>query len=65
MESDLLGLDLSVLDVDLVSNEDDGDVLTDTNEIFVPLGHILVGNAGAHIEHNNSAIAANAIEYCG
>jgi len=65
VESDLLGLDLSVLDVDLVSNKDDGDVLADTDEILVPLGHILVGDAGAHIEHDNGAISANAISFCG
>ena len=31
VESDLLGLDLSVLDVDLVADKDDGDVLTDSD----------------------------------
>ena len=65
VESDLLGLDLSVLDVDLVSNKDDGNVLADTDEILVPLGHVLVGDAGAHIEHDNGAISANAINVCG
>jgi hypothetical protein len=65
VEVDLLGLDLTVLDVDLVSNKDDGNVLADTDEILVPLGHILVGDAGAHIEHDNGAISANAISFCG
>jgi hypothetical protein len=45
VESNLLGLDLSVLNIDLVSNENDGDVLTDSDEILVPLGDILVGNS--------------------
>ena len=31
MESDLLGLDLSVLDVDLVADENDRDVFTDSD----------------------------------
>ena len=61
VESDLLGLDLSVLDVDLVSNKDDGNVLADTDEILVPLGHILVGDAGAHIEHDDSALTLDAV----
>ena len=65
MESDLLGLNLAVLHVDLVSNKDDRDVLANTDEILVPLGHILVGDAGAHIEHDNGAISANAISFCG
>ena len=33
VESDLLSLDLSVLDIDLVSNQDDRNVLTDSDEI--------------------------------
>jgi hypothetical protein len=60
VEGDLLGLDLAVLHVDLVSNKDDGNVFADANEILVPLGHVLVGDAGAHIEHNDGAVSANA-----
>lgn len=33
VESDGLGLDLALLDVDLVAAEDDGDVLADADEI--------------------------------
>lgn len=33
MEGDRLGLDLALLDVDLVTAEDDGDVLADTDEV--------------------------------
>ena len=33
MESDGLGLDLALLHVDLVAAEDDGDVLTDTDQV--------------------------------
>jgi hypothetical protein len=33
VECDGLGLDLALLDVDLVTAEDDGDVLADTDEI--------------------------------
>ena len=33
MEGDSLGLDFSLLDVDLVTAEDDGDVLTNTDEV--------------------------------
>ena len=60
VESDLLGLDLAVLHIDLVSDENNGNVLADTDEILVPLGDILVGDAGAHIEHNDGAVSANA-----
>jgi hypothetical protein len=60
VEGDLLGLDLSVLDVDLVANQDNWDVLTDSDEILVPLGNVLVGDSGADIEHDDSAVTANA-----
>ena len=33
MEGDGLGLDLALLHVDLVAAEDDGDVLTDTDQV--------------------------------
>ena len=59
VENNLLGLNFAVLNVDLVSNENDRNVLADTDEILVPLGHILVGDAGAHIKHDDSAISAN------
>jgi len=61
VESDLLGLDFTVADVDLVADEDDGDGLTDTGEILVPLGDVRVGDAGAHVEHDDTALAANIV----
>lgn len=53
MEGDLSGLYLSVFGVDLswcvgnylVSDENDRDVLTDSGEILVPLGDVLVGDS--------------------
>lgn len=60
MESDLLGLHLSVLDVNLVANENDGDVLANSDEILVPLGNVLVSDSRADVEHDDSAIASNA-----
>ena len=60
VESDLLGLDLSVLHIDLVSDQDNWDVLTDSDEILVPLGDILVGDSSAHIEHDDTAVTSNA-----
>jgi hypothetical protein len=62
VESDLLGLDLAVLHVDLVSDEHNGNVLADAHKILVPFGHILIGDARAHIEHNNGAVATDAKE---
>jgi len=42
MESDGLGFDFALLDIDLVAAENDGDALADTNKITVPVGDVLV-----------------------
>lgn len=42
MEGDGLGLDLALLDIDLVTGENNGDVLADTDEITCEWG-VLVG----------------------
>ena len=57
MEDDGLGLDLAVLDVDLVAAQHDGDVLTDAHEVAVPVGHILVRDARRHVKHDHRALA--------
>ena len=60
MESDLLCLNLAVLNINLVTNKDNGNILANTDEILVPLGNVLVGDARAHIKHDNGAVATNA-----
>ena len=57
VEHDGLGLDLAVLDVDLVAAQHDGDVLADAHEVPVPVGHVLVGHPGSHVEHDDGALA--------
>ncbi len=61
VEGDLLSLDLSVTHVDLVTDEDDGDAFANTGEIFVPLGHVGVSDTGAHIEHDDTTVAADVV----
>lgn len=60
VECDLLGLDLAILDVHLVSTEDDGNVHAYTNNISVPVGNILVCHAGSDVEHDDGALALDA-----
>ena len=62
MEGDLLGLNLSVLNIDLIAYQDNRDVFTNSDQVLVPFGHILIGDSGTHIKHNNSAVSTNAIE---
>ena len=45
MEDDTSCLDLAVLNVDLVSSQDNRDVFTDTDKIPMPVGYVLVGNS--------------------
>ena len=61
VERDLLRLHLTVTDVDLVANEDDGDRLANAGQVLVPLGHVGVSDARAHIEHDDTAVAANVV----
>ena len=57
VEDNGLGLDLPVLDVDLVASEDDGDVLAHPHQISVPVWHILIRHTGGHVKHDDRALA--------
>ena len=45
VESDLSGLDFSVLTVNLVSDQDNGDVIADSGQVLIPLGDIFIGDS--------------------
>ena len=57
VEYDRLGLDFSVLDVDLVASEDDGDIFAYSGEISVPVGHVFVSHTGGDVEHDDRALS--------
>jgi len=61
VESNSLGLHLSLLDINLVSGKDDGNILADTDQITVPVGDVLVGNAGCDVEHDDAALAVDVV----
>ena len=61
VEYDRLGLDLPVLDVDLVAGQHDRDVLADPDEVPVPVGHVLVGHPAGHVEHDDGALALDVV----
>ena len=61
VEGDLLGLDLAVADIDFVANKHDRDGLANTGQVLVPLGDVGVGDAGAHIEHDDAAVATDVV----
>lgn len=61
VECDGLGLDLALLDVDLVAAENDGDVLAHAREVAMPVGHVLVCDARRHVEHDDAALAVDVV----
>ncbi len=61
MKHDGLGFDFSVLDIDLVAGEDNRNIFADADEITMPVGHVLVGDARCHVEHDDSALTLDVV----
>ena len=61
MKGNLLGLDLTILDFDLVSSQDNGDVFTDSSQITMPVGNIFVSDTRGDIKHDNGTLSLNVI----
>lgn len=47
--------------VNLVSTENDWNVLANSLEIAVPVGDILVGDTGGDVEHDDTALALDIV----
>jgi hypothetical protein len=61
MEGDLLCLDLSVLDFDLVSSQYDWDVFTNSGQVTVPIWDILVRDTRCNVKHDDCALALDVV----
>lgn len=61
VECNLLGLDLTIFDLDLVTSEDDRNVFTHTSQITMPVGNVFVGNTRCDVKHNNSTLPLNVV----
>ena len=61
VEGDHLGLDLAVGGVDLVADEDDGDVVADAGDVAMPAGDVTVGLAGGDLEHDDGAVTLDVV----
>jgi hypothetical protein len=44
----------------LVSGQHNWNVFADTDEVTVPIRHVLVGNTRGHVEHDDRALALDA-----
>lgn len=61
VERDGAGLDFSLLNVDFVSTKHNGNVLTDTFKITMPIGDVLIGDPGSDVEHDDTALALDVV----
>lgn len=57
MKHNAFGLYFSVFNVHLVAAEDDGNVLTDTNQVTVPIGYVLVSDSRSDIKHDDGTLS--------
>lgn len=57
MKHDALGFDFPVFDVYLVAAKHDGNVLTDTDQVAMPVGYVLVGDPRCDIKHDDSTLS--------
>lgn len=57
MKHDALGLYFSVFNVHLVATEDNGNVLTDTDQVTMPVGYVLVGDSRGDVEHDDGTLS--------
>lgn len=63
VEGDLSGFDFSVLLIDFISNQHDGDVITDSGQVLIPLGHVFVGDSGGDVEHEDGGVGTNIVTF--
>lgn len=49
------------LDVDFVTTQHNRDVLANALEVAMPVGHVFVGDAGRHIEHDNATLSLDVV----
>lgn len=61
VEGDLLGLDLTILNLHLVSSEDDRDVLAHTGQVTVPVWNILVGDSRSDVKHDDGTLSLDVV----
>lgn len=63
VESDLPCLDFSVLLIDFVSNQNNGDVVANSGQVFIPFGNVFVCDSGGDVEHEDGSIGTNVVSF--
>lgn len=57
VKNNALGLYFSVFNVHLVAAEDDGNVLTDTDQVTMPVGYVLIGDSRGDVKHDDGTLS--------
>lgn len=57
MKHNALGFDFPIFDVHLVAAKDDRNVLTDTDQVTMPVGHVLIGDSRGDVKHDDSTLS--------
>ena len=54
-------LNFAVLNLNLVAAQHDRDILADTNQVAVPVRHVLVRDATRNVEHDDRALTLDVV----
>ena len=61
MVGNLTSLDLTVLHVDLVSDKNNWDVLTNTGQVTMPVRNGFISNTGGNVKHDDTTVSLNVV----
>lgn len=57
VKHDALGFNFPVFDVYFVAAQDNRNVLAHTDQVTMPVGHVLVGDSGGDIKHDDRTLS--------
>lgn len=57
VKNNALGLNLAVFNIDFVATQDNGNVLTNTDQITMPVGYVLIGNSRSDVKHDDGTLS--------
>ena len=61
MEVNALDLNLAILNINFIAAQNNWDILEDTHQIPMPVGHVLICDTPCYIEHDDGALPLNVV----
>ena len=61
VEGNLSSFNFSVLLINLISNQNNWNVVANSSQIFVPFGNVFIGDSSSDVKHKNCGIGSNVI----